>query len=157
MRPEKMRQEVFGAHHLLRTRTDAVAGDFAQTIADAGPHDLVYMDPPYEGTSGSRDTRYHQGLARERLIVALDGLNRRGVPWLLSYDGRCGENTYGAPLPPELHATRLELTAGRSSQATLNGIAAVTIESLYVSSHIGKPPRVMPKQLTIWDSHQARV
>jgi DNA adenine methylase len=157
MNPEKMRRELTGAHHLLRGKTSAESGDFEQTIASAGPRDLVYMDPPYEGTSGNRDTRYHQGLARERLIIALDDLNRRGVPWLLSYDGRCGEKTYGTPLPRELRATHLELDAGRSSQATLNGVAAVTVESLYVSANLGKPAKARPKQITIWDRREALV
>jgi DNA adenine methylase len=53
---------------------------------------------------------------------------------LLSYDGRCGEKTYGDPLPvDELQAKRIELEAGRSSQVTLNGVVALTVESLYVS------------------------
>lgn len=157
MNPAKMRRELTGAHHLLRGKTAAESGDFEQTIASAGPRDLVYMDPPYEGTSGSRDTRYHQGLARERLIEALDDLNRRGVPWLLSYDGRCGEKTYGAPLPNELRATHLELDAGRSSQATLNGVSAMTVESLYVSSHLEKQTRPKPRQITPWDRREALV
>ena len=50
MRPEKMAHELSGAHALLHGRTRAVAGDFAQIVADAGPHDIVYMDPPWEGT-----------------------------------------------------------------------------------------------------------
>jgi len=151
MHPVKMRREIDGAHRLLSGKTDAVPGDFEQTIADARPRDLVYMDPPYEGTSGSRDTRYHQGLARERLLAVLDDLNRRGVPWLLSYDGRCGEKTYGTPLPADLCATHLELDAGRSSQATLNGVNAVTVESLYVSPSLGKPHRTRRERLASKD------
>lgn len=139
MNPDKMRAQITGAHSLLHTRAHAVAGDFEQTIASATDQDLVYMDPPYEGTSGSRDSRYHQGLARDRLIAALTELNRRRVPWILSYDGRCGDKWYGTPLPAELEACRLELEAGRSSQATLNGESAITIESLYVSAAFGKP------------------
>jgi len=137
MSPEKMRRELAGAHELLRGKTDAASADFEETIAEATPRDLVYLDPPYEGTSGSRDTRYHQGLSRERLIAALERLNRRRVPWLLSYDGRSGARAYGAPLPAGLHSLRLELRAGRSSQATLNGLASVTVESLYVSPSLG--------------------
>ncbi len=128
-----MTHQLAGAHALLRGKTETVAGDFAQIIEDAGPRDLVYLDPPWEGTSTGRDTRYHSGLARERLIAALESLNQRGVPWLLSYDGQCGTKTYGTALPVDLRATRLELNAGRSSQATLNGRSDVTIESLYVS------------------------
>jgi len=156
MRPAKMRREVLGAHRLLRGKTLAVSGDFEATIAEAGPDDLVYMDPPYEGTSSNRDSRYHQGLSRERLITVLADLNRRDVPWLLSYDGRCGDKTYGSPLPAELGAAHLELDAGRSSQATLNGIAAVTVESLYVSANLGTPvvrSKTNDKQLTIFGLH----
>lgn len=139
MRPDRMRAALTGAHLLLRGRAEAIAGDFEATLARAGPEDLVYMDPPWEGTSGGRDTRYHRGLQRERLIAALVALNARGVPWLLSYDGRCGSKKYGSPLPPELGAARVELRAGRSSQATLNGVEATTVESLYVSRAAGAP------------------
>ena len=111
-----------------------ITGDFETPLASAGSGDVVYMDPPWEGTSGGRDPRYHSGLERDRLINALRDLNRRRVPWLLSYDGRCGEKTYGDPLPvDELQAKRIELEAGRSSQVTLNGVVALTVESLYVS------------------------
>jgi DNA adenine methylase len=138
MRPDKMRREILGAHYLLRGKADAVVGDFEEVVARAQPDDLIYMDPPWQGTSGGRDTRYHQGLSRDRLVAVLESLNRRRIPWLLSYDGRCGAKTYGAPLPSEL-AMRLELEAGRSSQATLNGVEAVTVESLYVSPTLRRP------------------
>jgi len=138
-RPEKMCGELRRTHGLLSGKTEAITGDFEVTMAEAGSRDLVYMDPPWEGTSVGRDTRYHKGLRRERLIAALENLNRRGVPWLLSYDGRCGKKNYGAPLPASLGAVRMELDAGRSSQATLNGVEAVTVESLYVSSSLPPP------------------
>jgi DNA adenine methylase len=134
MQPEKMAKAIQGAYCLLRGKAEAITGDFETTLASAGSGDVVYMDPPWEGTSGGRDPRYHSGLERDRLINALRDLNRRRVPWLLSYDGRCGEKTYGDPLPvDELQAKRIELEAGRSSQATLNGVVAMTVESLYVS------------------------
>lgn len=136
MRPRKMRLEIEGASQLLRGVTTAACGDFEATLADARPCDLAYLDPPWEGTSTGVDRRYHASLERGRLIAALDELNRRNVPWLLSYDGRHGNKTYGDPLPRELEAQRLELHAGRSSQATLNGESAMTIESLYVSRQL---------------------
>lgn len=94
------------------------------------------MDPPYEGTTTGSDKRYYQGMSRERLIHVLADLNRRRVPFLLSYDGRCGEKTYGVELPDSLRLTRLELMAGRSSQSTLSGRKELTIESLYVSENL---------------------
>jgi DNA adenine methylase len=136
MHPKKMRREIVGASQLLRGMATTVCGDFRATLAEARAHDLVYLDPPWEGTSTGVDKRYHASLARERLIEALEDLNRRDVPWLLSYDGRHGEKQYGEPLPGHLQALRLELHAGRSSQATLNGKSAMTVESLYVSRQL---------------------
>lgn len=135
--PEKMRREITAASELLRGATTTTAGDFTRTLAEATPRDLVYLDPPWHGTSTGRDKRYHQPLGRERLISALRELNARGISWLLSYDGRHGEHAYAPPLPDDLGAARLELLAGRSSQATLHGRSTLTVESLYVSIRHG--------------------
>ena len=137
MHPEKMRRELVAAGLLLRGRTATFAGDAEACVASAGPRDLVYLDPPWQGTTEGADKRYHQGFGRARLEALLDGLNARGVPWILSYDGRSGPRTYGAPLPRALWGAHLELPAGRSSQATLSGRAEATIESLYVSPSLG--------------------
>lgn len=136
MRPAKMRREIEGVSSLLRGRASAHALPFEEALADATSADLVYLDPPWQGTSTGRDKRYHEGLDRERLIAALDDLNRRGVPFLLSYDGQHGTKTYGEPLPETLNVARLELEAGRSAQATLLGRTDRTIESLYVSASL---------------------
>lgn len=144
MHPDKMRREIVGVHGLLAGIAVAIAGDFEKVISKASSDDLVYMDPPYQGVSGSRDKRYYQGLERERLIAVLADLAEREVPVLLSYDGRCGEKSYGEPLPDSLGLVRLEVCAGRSTQATLNGRDDETFESLYVSRSLirsdeGKP------------------
>jgi DNA adenine methylase len=131
--PGRMRRELTAAGALLRGVTTTATADLQETLALAGPRDLVYLDPPWEGTSAGPDHRYHASLPRDRVIAALDDLNRRGVPWLLSYDGATGTKRYGQPLPADLHAVRLELPAGRSSQATLNGRVELTVESLYAS------------------------
>jgi DNA adenine methylase len=133
MHPDKMRRELLGVHCLLADRASVRIADYELTIADATRGDLVYLDPPWEGTSAGRDRRYYQGVERERLIAALADLNRRRIRFLLSYDGRSGARTYGEPLPEALGLKRIELFAGRSSQATLNGRTDVTIESLYLS------------------------
>ncbi len=131
--PERLRQSLRQVAALLHGRCEVQDADFAQQLTTAGPHDLVYLDPPYQGTSQGRDRRYHRGLERAQLIDVLEDLNRRRVPFLLSYDGRCGERAFGPPLPAALGLTLLELDAGRSSQATLSGRSEITVESLYVS------------------------
>lgn len=136
MHPDKMYKEIQDAHLLLANHTTAICGDFAQTIASATEQDLIYMDPPYEGTTTGTDKRYYQGLDRERLITILNDLQDRNVPFILSYDGRCGDKVYGEPLPSSLNLRCIELVAGRSSQSTLSGRAEVTVESLYVSRNL---------------------
>jgi DNA adenine methylase len=131
--PAKMGEAIRAASRLLKGRTEFYCGDFTETISGAGVNDLVYMDPPYHGTTYGRDKRYFAQLEREFLIKGLAELNRRNVPFLLSYDGMTGDTVYGEPLPDHLAMSRLLLKAGRSSQATLNGRHEVTIESLYVS------------------------
>src|ERR1700737_1603372 len=128
-----MRLEILGASLLLAKSTKALWADFEATLAEAMTEDLVYLDPPYEGTTSGAHKRYFKGVDRNRLIAALHDLNRRGVPYLLSYDGRCGDRTYGPALPEELHLKRLELVAGRSWHSTLSDRSEITVEALYVS------------------------
>ncbi len=136
MHPRKMAGELFGAHNLLKSRTTTFAGDAEDCAREAGPDDLVYLDPPWQGTTEGADKRYHQGFERARLEAMLVDLNEREVPWILSYDGRSGERTYGMSLSSALWGARLDLHAGRSSQATLAGRVEETVESLYVSARL---------------------
>ncbi|MGB6696424.1 MAG: DNA adenine methylase [Terracidiphilus sp.] len=134
-RPESMRNELVSAHRLLDEKAEAVCADFFELFQTSQPGDFFYLDPPYQGTSGGRDSRYIGGVTRERIIEGLGILNDRGNPFILSYDGACGDRTYGDRLPPEL-GSRVLLDVGRSSQATLNGEDHVTIESLYISHNL---------------------
>ena len=134
--PAKMYEAIQAASYLLKGKTDLYCGDFTDTISVAGQHDLVYMDPPYHGTTYGRDKRYFAQLEREALVNGLANLNDRNVSFILSYDGMTGDVVYGEPLPDHLAMRRLLIEAGRSSQATLNGHNAVTVESLYISQNI---------------------
>lgn len=133
MKPDKVTRTAHAVSRLLKGRTSLYRGDFRDCILDASPEDLVYMDPPYAGTTYGRDKRYANGLERNPLIDGLHDLVQRRVPYILSYDGQLGEKVYAAPLPSSIEADHLQLHAGRSSQATILGRDDVTIESLYVS------------------------
>jgi DNA adenine methylase len=137
-RPERMRRHIAAAAALLAGRATITAGDYAARLARATPRDVVYLDPPYQGTSGARDPRYHRQLELDRLVGDLARLVARKVPVIVSFDGRCGDRRYGAALPAHLGLVHLELHAGRSTQATLHGRAADTVESLYVSPELAR-------------------
>ena len=138
--PDTEEHEILRASGLLGGKCSVRCTDFREMLRDARPEDIVYMDPPYEGTTNGRDRRYFRGVRRNEMVETLTDLNKRGIEFLLSYDGKCGETTYGDPLPRRLNVRRVFINAGRSSQATLNGENRQTLESLYVSAglHQGK-------------------
>ncbi len=133
LRPEKLAREVRNANIVLKGRATVISGDFRNVLRAATPNDIVYMDPPWQGTSGQRDPRYAFLLDFDELVDELSQLNRRRIPFILSFDGACGDRKYGQELPNHLSLERVELMAGRSSQATLLGRNEITVESLYLS------------------------
>lgn len=139
MRPERMREAIFGAAHILQNKVEVRCGDWLDTTTDSRIIDFVYMDPPYLGTTVGRDKRYAEQLQLDRLTAGLSLLRARGVRFALSYDGMTGGKVYGEALPEHLSLTRLLLHAGRSSQATLAGRHEETIESLYLSPGLASP------------------
>lgn len=133
--PDTMEHELLAASRVLQGKTATICADFMEVFEGSQAGDFFYLDPPYQGTSEGRDSRYIGGVTRERMIEGLELLNRRGIPFILSYDGSCGDRIYGDRLPDEL-ASCILLDAGRSSQATLNGRDHKTFESLYISHSI---------------------
>lgn len=136
MQPDKMRSAILMSSFLLRGRTEFFCGDFKDCIASAKAGDFAYLDPPYQGTTYGQDKRYFSQVAREHLYMGLQELNERNIPFVLSYDGMCGDVVYGEELPDSLNVRRILLDAGRSTQATLSGRVANTVESLYLSEGI---------------------
>lgn len=158
-KPKTMAKHVCGASQILRGITLVRYGDFRNAIADATSKDVIYMDPPYQGVCGRRDNRYFEGLPFEEFVAVLEEMNSKRLSFIISYDGRTGEKSYGEMLPEDLHLTHIEVEAGVSSQATLLGRTAQTIESLYVSpalvkrigiSHIERTQPVKQAQLSLF-------
>jgi DNA adenine methylase len=102
------------------------------------------MDPPYQGVCGERDSRYFAGVLFDDFVAQLAALNLKNVRYLVSYDGRLGNRSYGKPLPAKLNLTLVEIEAGRSSQATLLGRDEMTVESLYLSPPLAEELEVVP-------------
>ena len=124
-------------------------------LSKAAPSDdLIYLDPPYQGVCRNRDNRYCPRIDHEEFCDSLDALNRKGCRYVVSYDGRTGEKTYGEPLPKHLHLAHIEVHAGRSTQATLLGRDHDTYESLYLSPALAKAAgngkRKMPQMEFAW-------
>lgn len=160
-RPLSMRREILGVSKLLNGRAIVKSGDYRETIKTIAPSDLLYLDPPYQGTSQNKDPRYYSGLDLSELADFLAELNRRQVLFILSYDGRTGNKKHGATLPQYLNLQKLEICAGRSSQSTLLGKNAKTFESLYLSSALVHQLQASNRgdfdPLTVLERSQAKV
>lgn len=137
-KPDRMRKNILQAHALLSGRTKVDCIDYTSVIDLCGPNDLIYMDPPYQGTTSGRDKRYFQQLDLQRFIKNIEIMLEKNIQFLISFDGRCGERSYGEDLPNYLGLTKIELHAGTSSQSTLNGHSHQTYESLYISPSLQK-------------------
>jgi DNA adenine methylase len=149
--PIKMADNLFSISHLLKNKVVFSSLDYRDVLAQARPGDLVYMDPPYQGVSNVRDNRYFSGVDFQEFSDALSVLNQKGVDYLVSYDGACGEKVYGKELPSELRCKKMMLNAGLSTQATLLGKRDMTFEALYVSEGLSKRIINTPTQITLWE------
>jgi DNA adenine methylase len=131
-RPDVVAARVSEVSELLRGAS-AYVSDYAHFLLTAKPEDLVYMDPPYQGTCDVADHRYLQGLSSSEFAKTLAEANLRDISYIISYDGATGDKTHGTTLPKHLNLLKLKIEAGRSSQATLLGREEFTVESLYLS------------------------
>lgn len=131
--PEKLSPNLTAVSTLLQGRTEFHSLDYREVFAMARKNDVVYMDPPYQGVSDFGDNRYLAGVPFAEFSESLYELNRKGVDFLISYDGECGGRTYGEELPSDLECRKIMLCAGQSTQATFLGRSSLTYEALYVS------------------------
>lgn len=144
-RPDTMRENISVISMLMRGKTIVTAHDYRDVLANCRETDVIYMDPPYQGVCGEGDSRYLSGILFDDFVTALDQLNQRGARYIISYDGRLGNHSYGQSLPDYLNLTLVEIEAGRSSQATLLGRQDVTFESLYLSEALSEEVGARPR------------
>lgn len=131
--PQMMRDDILRVSQLLKGKTEVFSTDYSNILDLATPSDLVYMDPPYQGTGLNGGFNYSGNIEFESFVVSLFELNHKNVPYILSFDGRTGDKTYGNPLPENLNLEKIEINAGRSSQATLLSRNEITYEVIYLS------------------------
>lgn len=145
--PAKLSPNLFAVAQLLAGRTSFSSLDYREVFRTAQKGDVLYMDPPYQGVSEVRDSRYFSGVPFAEFVEALHVLNRKGVDFLISYDGVCGDRGYGEDLPEDLQCKKFMLCAGLSTQATFLGKAEMTFEALYVSKGLASDvPNMLPCQ-----------
>ncbi|MBW4507426.1 MAG: DNA adenine methylase [Scytonematopsis contorta HA4267-MV1] len=134
--PETMKRNIEGVSQLLKGKCTFSFLDYRDVLSQVSNSDFVYLDPPYQGVCGDKDSRYYSGICFDSLVLAIEELNKKEIAFAVSYDGKRGNKTFGKELPQKLGLKKIEIEVGRSSQATLLGREEVTIESLYLSQNL---------------------
>lgn len=134
--PEGMRLEINSVSKFLKGKTQFYSVDYLEVFDLANSDDLIYMDPPYQGTCKNRDQRYLKGILFEKFVANLEKLNQRSIPYIISYDGKTGNKTHGQDLPGSLGLQKILVEVGRSTTSTLLGKDDVTYEALYLSGSL---------------------
>lgn len=131
--PQMMRDDILRVSHLLKGKTEIYSTDYSNILDLAASDDLIYMDPPYQGTGLNGGFNYAGNIEFDNFVISLFELNHKNIPYILSYDGRTGDKTFGNPLPDKLNLTKIEINAGSSSQATLLSRKEITYEAVFLS------------------------
>ena len=134
--PKNLARNVYMISSLLKGKTEFMSNDYREVTKNAKSGDIVYMDPPYQGVCTSRDCRYFSGIDFNEFVDCVEDLNRRGIDFIISYDGTCGDKQYGHDLPAELGLKKVMLNAGLSSQSLFLGKKETTREALYLSRNL---------------------
>jgi DNA adenine methylase len=86
--PGTMQANLNAISALLRGKTIVISLSYENVLANVRQDDVVYMDPPYQGVRGERDSRYFAGIEFGDFVAQIDVLNLKNIRYLVSYDGR---------------------------------------------------------------------
>lgn len=112
------------------SNTVFLCDDYRNVLYTATDEDIVYLDPPYLNTKGM----YGGYFDYQNLLECLDDMNRRNVRWMLSYDGKSGDNDKTVDVPKELYSRHEYVKSGVSSfKRIVKKEKAMVFESLYLN------------------------
>lgn len=131
-KPSTVKQRLVNSSQVL-SGAHAQCDDWMDVLSSVTPEDIVYLDPPYQGTTDTRDQRYVSGMD---VRVFEDGVRHavtQGLSAIISYDALRGPALYGRPLDPAIGLVALDVITGLSAQGTLLGRRQEAHETIYLT------------------------
>ena len=105
--------------------------DYRELLECAKEGDFVFLDPPYGGTK-DRYTRTEFDL--QAFYNELERLNRKGVKWMLTFDGMAGDREYSFAPPAEIFRHKFLIHTGNSAfTKVMNSQKDIIQESVYLN------------------------
>jgi DNA adenine methylase len=93
-------------------------------------NDFIYLDPPYFNTKGM----YYGKIDFDEFLDFLYILNRKGIKYLLSFDGKTTNKDYTANIPSELYKQHKYLYSGKSTfRKVIDKVSNEVYESIYMN------------------------
>lgn len=127
--PIKLREIILDWSSRIKN-VEFTAQDYTLTTINASKNDIVYLDPPYFHTKG----RYFGTIDFDRFLDYLNDLNKRGVKYMLSFDGIRGQENYTVDLPKELYKRHVFIESGNSTfRKVIDKETEKVLESLYLN------------------------
>ena len=129
--PDRLKKIIFDwSEHIQGA--EFFAKDYRESTENAQKGDLIYLDPPYFHTKG----RYYgtKTIDFDEFMTFLDELNSKGVKYILSFDGKRGDEDYTVDLPKELYKRHEFIASGNSSfKKVMDKESLQVYESLYMN------------------------
>lgn len=127
--PDRLKKIIFDWSARI-TNVSFIHSDYRETTKTAKEGDLIYLDPPYFHTRG----RYYGTIEYAPFLEYLENLNKRGIKYILSFDGIRGDSNYIVSLPKNLYKRHELLPSGNSSfKKVMDKESQQVYESLYLN------------------------
>lgn len=109
--------------------------DYRELLESAKEGDFVFLDPPY---GGSKDRYTRTLFDLDAFYSELERLNRKGVKWMLTFDGMAGDREYSFAPPKEIFRHKFSINTGNSAfTKVMNSQKDVIQESVYLNYEPG--------------------
>ena len=129
--PDKLEKIIYDWSEHIKG-ADFYAQDYRITTSSASNGDFVYLDPPYFHTGGM-----YYGTSTinfEDFFNYLDLLNKKGIKYMLSFDGKRNDCDFTIELPNDLYKRHIFLLSGNSPfKKVMNKERQQVYESLYMN------------------------